>query len=150
MRFSSASFVVDFVLLSFTVVAKFSLACLMNYFIFCQVKRIARRYKTQVDEQTKEMEELKKKAEESQTPGATAGAAAPTATSTAENADVASYEEKIKQLTDQVNTSEDEVKKLKELDEQNKVSRLSLSVQVRFASSEGARPVNATNVVGRY
>lgn len=36
----------------------------MDYVWLLKVKRIARRYKTQVDEQTKEMEELKKKTNE--------------------------------------------------------------------------------------
>ena len=85
-----------------------------------QVKRIARRYKTQVDEQSKEMEELKKKVTDSGQPsgkGAEAGTAAPPA----ENADVTAYETKVKELTEQIKNFEEEVKKLKELDEQNKV-----------------------------
>ena len=85
-----------------------------------KVKKIARHYKTQVDEQTKEMEELKKKVSES---GQLMpeGTATP-ATAAAENVDLTSYESKIKDLTEQVKNSEEEVKKLKELDEQNKVS----------------------------
>ncbi|XP_074635323.1 nucleoprotein TPR-like isoform X3 [Acropora palmata] len=82
-----------------------------------QVKRIARRYKTQVDEQTKEMEELRKKVNEA---GQETGEG--TTASSTENVDVAEYETKIKELTEQVKNSEEEVKKLKELDEQNKVS----------------------------
>ena len=90
-----------------------------------QVKRIARRYKTQVDEQTKEMEELKKKVKDSgqqstaEGSGASGASVAPT-----ENVDVTSYENKIKELTEQVKNTEEEVKKLKELDEQNKVGGL--------------------------
>ncbi|CAH3021550.1 unnamed protein product [Porites evermanni] len=88
-----------------------------------QVKRIARRYKTQVDEQTKEMEELKKKVEESGQQSAAEGTAASGASAApADNVDVTSYENKIKELTEQVKNTEEEVKKLKELDEQNKVS----------------------------
>lgn len=67
------------------------------------------------------MEELKKKANEPGQPageGATAGTAAPPA----EPVDVSSYENKIKELEEQVKNSEEEVKKLKVLDEQNKVS----------------------------
>lgn len=84
-----------------------------------KLKKIARHYKTQVDEKTKEMEELKKKVNESGQPTGE-GTAAPAAT--AENVDQAAYETKIKELTEQVTKSEEEVKKLKELDEQNKVS----------------------------
>ncbi|CAH3109789.1 unnamed protein product [Pocillopora meandrina] len=88
-----------------------------------QVKRIARRYKTQVDEQTKEMEELKKKTNEAgqSTANGTAEAASSGVTA-AENVDVAAQENKIKELTEQVKNFDEEVKKLKELDEQNKTS----------------------------
>ena len=67
------------------------------------------------------MEELKKKVNESGEP-AGEGAAAGMSVPPAENVDVTSYESKIKELTEQVKNSEEEVKKLKELDEQNKVS----------------------------
>ena len=87
--------------------------------VILQVKRIARRYKTQVDEQTKEIEELKKANESGQPSGE--GAATGTAAPPAQNVDVESYENKIKELTEQVKTAEEEVKRLKELDEQNKV-----------------------------
>lgn len=85
-----------------------------------KLKKLARHYKTQVDEQTKEMEELKTKVSASgqSTPEGTATLA----TGAAVNVDVTSYETKIKELTEQVKNSEEEVKKLKELDEQNKVS----------------------------
>ena len=85
-----------------------------------QVKRIARRYKTQVDEQSKEMEELKKKVNDSGQPSGK-GTEAGTTAQPAENVEVAAYETKIKELTEQIKNSEEEVKKLKELDEQNKV-----------------------------
>lgn len=83
-----------------------------------KVKRIARRYKTQVDEQSKEMEELKNKVKEA---GQEAGEG--TTAPSGGNIDVTEYETKIKELTEQVKNSEEEVKKLKELDEQNKVRR---------------------------
>lgn len=85
-----------------------------------KLKKIARHYKTQVDEQTKEMEELRKKVSESGQP-MPEGKATP-ATAAAENVDLTLYETKIKELTEQVKNSEEEVKKLKELDEQNKAS----------------------------
>lgn len=85
-----------------------------------KLKKLARHYKTQVDEQTKEIEELKTKVSASgqSTPEGTATPA----TGAGVNVDVTSYETKIKELTEQVKNSEEEVKKLKELDEQNKVS----------------------------
>ena len=95
-----------------------------NCFVWFKVKRIARRYKTQVDEQTKEMEDLKKKVNESEQQEG-AGKAVGTAAPSAGNVDVAEYENKIKELTEQVNNSEEEVKRLKELDEQNKVRQFS-------------------------
>ena len=84
-----------------------------------KLKKIARHYKTQVDEQTREMEGLKKKVNET---GQSAAEGTAVAATPANNKDVASYENKIKELTEQVKTSEEEVKKLKVLDEQNKVS----------------------------
>ena len=76
------------------------------------MKRIARRYKTQVDEQTKEMEELKKKVNESGQPTTETTTIAPTPV---ENGDQASQETRIKELTEQVKNSEEEVKKLKKI-----------------------------------
>ena len=103
-----------------------------------QVKRIARRYKTQVDEQTKEMEELKKKAKESGQQSAAEGTAASgAAVAPAANVDVTSYENKIKELTEQVKNTEEEVKKLKELDEQNKVGGLVLEDTYSFVCVVG-------------
>ena len=70
------------------------------------------------------MEDLKKKVNESEQQEG-AGKAVGTAASSAGNVDVAEYENKIKELTEQVNNSEEEVKRLKELDEQNKVRQFS-------------------------
>ena len=71
------------------------------------------------------MQELKKKAEESGQQSAAEGTAGSGASvAPAENVDVTSYENKIKELTEQVKNTEEEVKKLKELDEQNKVGGL--------------------------
>lgn len=84
-----------------------------------KLKKIARHYKTQHDEQSKENEDLKKKVSESGQ--VSAEGTAPIAAATG-NVDVTSYENKIKELTEQVKNSEEEVKKLKQLDEQNKVS----------------------------
>lgn len=105
------------------------------------MKRIARRYKTQVDEQTKEMEELQKKVNESgqSTTETTAIAATPV-----ENGNQASQETRIKELTEQVKNFEEEVKKLKKIarhyktqvDEQTKeVEELKKKV------SESGRPI---------
>ena len=73
------------------------------------------------------MEELRKKVNEA---GQEAGEGT-TATSTG-NVDVAEYETKIKELTEQVKNSEEEVRKLKELDEQNKVRRDFYDAGIRF------------------
>ena len=100
-----------------------------------QVKRIARRYKTQVDEQGKEMEELKKKVNDGQPSGK--GTEAGTTAQPAENVEVAAYETKIKELTEQIKNSEEEVKKLKELDEQNKVRSQLKILQVDTCCGRG-------------
>ena len=67
------------------------------------------------------MEEMKKKFEDSGQ--ATAEGVSPGDASSG-TADLASEENKVKELTEQLKTAMDEVKKLRELDEQNKVSKL--------------------------
>lgn len=79
-------------------------------FMFFQVKRIARQYKSQHDD-------LKKKQEEKPQ----AAAAAPETKPEGESVDVSSYENQIKELTAQVQSLEEQVKTLKDADEQNKV-----------------------------
>ena len=83
------------------------------------MKKIARKYKSQFDEQNTELQELKKKKEQSkliqERPQTAAAEATP--------APPAVDEAKVKELNDKIESLESEVKTLKETDEQNKVNR---------------------------
>lgn len=95
------------------------------------MKKIARKYKSQYDEQTDELQTLKKKVEDQEKliheqPQTTATEAA--------SAPPAVEEAKIKELNEKNESLEIEVKKLKEADEQNKVNAMEMQCYIVTSS----------------
>ena len=91
------------------------------------MKKIARKYKSQYDEQTTELQELKKKVEEEKktTPVSSATEDAPPAVNEAE----------VKELTEKIESLQTEVERLKEADHQHKVSTLLYRAKVTLQNT---------------